>query len=104
MGEVNTFKLMNCSKAHHTKEIIQVNDRKYAFGDEEGAVEWVCSKVPQAGKVKKDCIPKRYAPFWYEHLLENPDFQGCNGGVCYCDDQDGCNGALTAKLGLTVGL
>ena len=55
---------------------------------------------------------QRDAPGWYVHLLENRDFkvqiycwdlsniitalkfspcQGCNGGVCYCDDRDACN-------------
>jgi len=89
--EVNTYKLMDCNVAHHTKEIVQVNNRKYSFGNEEGAYDWVCSKVPDNGRIKKDCVPKREAPPWYKHLLLNRDFRGCNGAVCYCDDQDGCN-------------
>ena len=72
--EVNTYKLMDCNVAHHTKEIVQydsssvnicfstgnfrVNNRKYSFGNEEGAYDWVCSKVPDNGRIKKDCVPK----------------------------------------------
>ena len=73
--------------------MFRVNNRKYTFGDEEGAYEWVCSKVPHDGRIKKDCVPKvidkacqirlkllnvnlqREAPPWYVHLLENRDFQ-----------------------------
>ena len=118
----------------------RVNNRKYSFGHEEGAYDWVCSKVPDGGRIKKDCVRKvtrsihfscysehilishfphvqRDAPHWYKHLLDNRDFrvglhstfildwntdnqplsshpimfQGCNGAVCFCDDQDGCN-------------
>ena len=50
--------------------------------------EFVCSKIPQRGTVLKDCQPKSSAPDWYTFL-----FDGCNGGVCYCDDGDGFNGA-----------
>ena len=108
----------------------RVNERRYEFGDSDGANDWVCAKIPNDGRIKKDCIPKVYyqllfvlcrysiryfqrdAPGWYVHLLENRDFkvqiycwdlsniitalkfspcQGCNGGVCYCDDRDACN-------------
>jgi len=93
MFEVNTFKLMDCRKAHYDKEIIQVNERRYEFGDEDTTSDWVCAKIPNDGRIKKDCIPKDQAPGWYKHLLDNRDYQGCNGGVCYCDDQDGCNKA-----------
>ena len=71
--------------------MLRVNNRKYTFGNEEGAYDWVCSKVPQNGRIKKDCVPKvcesickikkqfilnqRDAPPWYVHLLENRDFQ-----------------------------
>ena len=75
-----------------TTIIFRVNNRKYTFGSEEGAYEWVCSKVPHDGRIKKDCVPKvsqnqrktvnvnpdklqREAPPWYVHLLENRDFQ-----------------------------
>ena len=51
----------------------------------------MCSKVPTDGRIMKDCVPKQEAPSWYVHLQENADFQGCNGGHCYCDDRDGCN-------------
>ena len=37
---------------------IRVNNRKYSFGNEEGAYDWVCSKVPDNGRIKKDCVPK----------------------------------------------
>ena len=72
------------------KVMLRVNNRKYIFGNEEGAYDWVCSKVPQDGRIKKDCVPKvcddnkiafignliqRDAPPWYVHLLENRDFQ-----------------------------
>ena len=36
----------------------RVNERRYEFGDEEGAVDWVCAKIPSDGRVKKDCVPK----------------------------------------------
>ena len=67
----------------------------------------MCAKIPHDGRIKKDCVPAREAPGWYAHLLENRDFrvrgegtswsmtstssQGCNGGVCFCDDRDACN-------------
>ena len=41
-----------------TTIIFRVNNRKYTFGSEEGAYEWVCSKVPHDGRIKKDCVPK----------------------------------------------
>ena len=70
----------------------RVNERRYEFGDEEGpAGGWVCSKVPTDGRIMKDCVPKQEAPGWYVHLQGNMDYQGCNGGHCYCDDRDGCN-------------
>ena len=45
----------------------------------------------------KDCVPKKEAPTWYVHLQENVDFQGCNGGHCYCDDRDGCNDGTSLR-------
>ena len=42
---------------------------------------------------------QREAPGWYVHLLDNRDYQGCNGAVCYCDDRDACNSA-PARLSL----
>ena len=68
----------------------RVNNRLYTFGSEEGAWDWVCSKVPDNGRIKKDCVPKvlislfccvlsvemqRDAPPWYKHLLDNRDYQ-----------------------------
>merc|ERR1712032_710074 len=92
MSEVMTYKLIDCDKAHYPKEIIQVNERRYEFGDPNGSPDgWVCAKIPHDGSIKKDCVPKREAPGWYVHLLENRDFQGCNGAVCFCDDRNGCN-------------
>ena len=38
--------------------MLRVNNRKYTFGNEEGAYDWVCSKVPQNGRIKKDCVAK----------------------------------------------
>ena len=71
---------------------IRVNERRYEFGDVLGDHGgWVCSKVPHDGRIMKDCVPKHEAPTWYVHLQDNVDFQGCNGGHCYCDDRDGCN-------------
>ena len=79
--------------------VFRVNERRYEFGDEEGAIEWVCAKIPNDGRVKKDCVPKvilkktlktpkvccitntnimnvqSEAPGWYLHLLENRDYQ-----------------------------
>ena len=70
-----------------------MNERRYEFGDEEGAIEWVCAKIPSDGRIKKDCVPKvglskiitadtiflimfqREAPGWYLHLLDNRDYQ-----------------------------
>ncbi|XP_023330648.1 uncharacterized protein LOC111703033 isoform X2 [Eurytemora carolleeae] len=103
---INTYQLIDCNEAHYPKYIKQVNERRYEFGDEKAAREgtaWVCSKVPNNGKVKKDCIPKVRAPGWYEHLLLDPDYKGCNGGVCYCDDKDGCNTAPGSRS-LTFGV
>ena len=92
-----------------------MNERRYEFGDTEGADDWVCAKIPNDGRIKKDCVPRKEAPGWFVHLLENRDFQvrpgqggqlsqppvlqGCNGGVCFCDDRDACN--LSTKLAIT---
>ena len=38
--------------------VVRVNERRYEFGEENGATHWVCSKVPNNGIVKKDCVPK----------------------------------------------
>merc|ERR1719204_687981 len=103
MSEVQTFKMIDCNKAHYPKEIIQVNERRYEFGDPDGAPNgWVCAKIPHDGSIKKDCVPKREAPTWYAHLLENRDFRGCNGAVCFCDDRDGCNSQIRTSLSLSL--
>ena len=52
-----------------------MNERRYEFGDTDGADDWVCAKIPNDGRIKKDCVPKREAPGWYVHLLENRDFK-----------------------------
>ena len=76
----------------HLTSYCRVNERRYEFGDEGGpGGGWVCAKVPRDGRIMKDCVPRHEAPSWYVHLQENRDFQGCNGGHCYCDDRDGCN-------------
>ena len=36
----------------------RVNERRYEFGDSDGANDWVCAKIPNDGRIKKDCIPK----------------------------------------------
>ena len=51
----------------------------------------------------KDCVPKKEAPTWYVHLQENVDFQGCNGGHCYCDDRDGCNDGTSLRYDVQAG-
>ena len=58
----------------------------------------MCAKKPEDGRLVKDCVPQHEAPSWYKHLQEDIDFQGCNGGVCYCDDRDGCNAATSQHL------
>ena len=94
---------------------MRVNERRYEFGDTDGADDWVCAKIPNDGRIKKDCVPRREAPGWFVHLLDNRDFkvrpgqvgyndssllvQGCNGGVCFCDDRDACN--LSTRLAIT---
>ena len=35
-----------------------MNERRYEFGDENGAESWVCAKIPHDGAIKKDCVPK----------------------------------------------
>ena len=45
------------------------------FGDSTGEDDWVCAKIPNDGRIKKDCVPKKEAPGWYVHLLENRDFK-----------------------------
>ena len=52
-----------------------MNERRYEFGDTEGADDWVCAKIPNDGRIKKDCVPRKEAPGWFVHLLENRDFQ-----------------------------
>ena len=75
---------------------LRINERRYEFGDKNGdGGGWVCAKIPDDGRLVKDCVPHHEAPSWYKHLQEDIDFQGCNGGVCYCDDRDGCNTANT---------
>ena len=77
---------------------LRVNERRYEFGEAAGGEGgWVCSKVPRDGRIMKDCVPKQEAPSWYVHLQENVDFQGCNGGHCYCDDRDGCNDVTSLR-------
>ena len=36
----------------------RVNERRYEFGDANGAESWVCAKIPHDGAIKKDCVPK----------------------------------------------
>ena len=43
---------------HWIKFLDRVNERRYEFGDEDGADTWVCAKIPHDGAVKKDCVPK----------------------------------------------
>ena len=108
----------------------RVNERRYEFGDSDGANDWVCAKIPNDGRIKKDCIPKVYCYSFcvgiqLDMFREMPQAgmcicwktetsrcneinriyqifvllialkfspcQGCNGGVCYCDDRDACN-------------
>ena len=38
--------------------VSRVNERRYEFGDENGAESWVCAKIPHDGAIKKDCVPK----------------------------------------------
>ena len=36
-----------------------MNERRYEFGDPDGAPDgWVCAKIPHDGSIKKDCVPK----------------------------------------------
>ena len=89
---------------------VRINEKRYKFGDGNYTGTWVCSKEPHDGRVMKNCVPKYVtrdyqlnvvkimccrprAPQWYVHLQEDVDYQGCNGGVCFCDDRDGCNTA-----------
>ena len=37
---------------------LRVNERRYEFGDGDGADDWVCAKIPNDGRIKKDCVPK----------------------------------------------
>ena len=56
-----------------------MNERRYVFGSETGPGQgWVCAKIPQGGRLYKDCVPKDQAPAWYEHLQENRDYQVTN--------------------------
>ena len=71
--------------------MFRVNERRYEFGDEEGSTidDWVCAKIPNDGRVKKDCVPKvcfvsfhfvssllqNEAPGWYVDLLTNRDYK-----------------------------
>ena len=67
----------------------------------------------------KNCVPKyidkkliihgpessnfrNRAPTWYVHLQEDIDYQGCNGGHCYCDDKDGCNEAASLSNNMVL--
>ena len=107
LTEVQTFKLMDCDKAHYAKEIIQwerflflntklirilninqrlkfyfynqimhsvkrVNERRYEFGDENGAESWVCAKIPHDGAIKKDCVPKVIQNDWLIKWKKSP--------------------------------
>ena len=48
-------------KLFRTKvNLLRVNERRYEFGDVDGANidDWVCAKIPNDGRIKKDCVPK----------------------------------------------
>ena len=65
---------------------------------------WVCSYQPILNTVIYDCLPENQAPGWWKKPLMGPAFSsgmvgavkepkspGCNGGVCYCNDENFCN-------------
>ena len=80
--EVEDFQLKDCDEASKTVIPGVVKD----WGAPPGTTEFVCAKIPLAGTQYKDCKAKQDAPEWYTFLRH-----GCNGAVCYCDNEDGCN-------------
>ena len=65
---------------------------------------WVCAYQPISNTVIYDCLPENQAPGWWKTPLMGPAFSsgmvgavkepkspGCNGGVCYCNDENFCN-------------
>ena len=65
---------------------------------------WVCAYQPILNTVIYDCLPENQAPAWWKKALMGPAFSsgmvgavkepkspGCNGGVCYCNDENFCN-------------
>ena len=82
-----------------------------SFGDDSGSEfsEYVCAKLPYLGTITKDCFLmvsfsnvngkhiktlirtfQDNVPLWWDRF--------CNGGVCYCNDTDGCNLSSTVIL------
>ena len=65
---------------------------------------WVCAYQPISNTVIYDCLPENQAPGWWKTPLMGPAFSsgmvgavkepkspGCNGGVCYCNNENFCN-------------
>ena len=48
------------------------------------------------------CYCRPRAPQWYVHLQEDVDYQGCNGGVCFCDDRDACNAGVHIQENVSI--
>ena len=71
--------------------IFRVNDRKYSFGNEEGAVEWVCSKIPSGGRIKKDCVPK-VSKYIFNHVIFGLLLERCPILVCAPYERQGLPG------------
>jgi len=65
---------------------------------------WVCGYYPILNTVIFDCLPENQVPGWWKRPLIGPAFPsgmvgaakaarppGCNGGTCFCNNEDYCN-------------
>ena len=53
------YNLRNYNTHIFTLTYVRINERRYKFGSAEGdGGGWVCSKVPEDGRLVKNCVPR----------------------------------------------
>ena len=106
---VSSQRLVDCAQASE----VTIRGLDIVFGDWVGAehAQWACVKTPHLGTITRDCVlmvsgqsgdtangiivSQENLPEWWQRL--------CNGGVCYCNDVDGCNGSKKLSNHITMG-